>query len=189
MKAQKPSEPVLFLKPPSSLIGDSEAILIPEGIGRVDHEVELALLIGKGGRRISVSRALEHVGWAAVFNDITARDMQSEAKRSGMPWTLSKGIDTFSPISPPVPIGEVPELHGLDIKLSVNGLRRQSGNTSQMIFPPEEIIAYISKWMTLEKGDIIATGTPEGVGPIFPGDVVEARIEGIGKITNPVRSP
>ncbi len=188
MKANEPSEPVLFLKPPSSMIGDGETIVIPEGIGRVDHEVELALMIAKGGRRIEVSRSLEHVGWVAVFNDVTARDMQSEAKRSGMPWTLSKGIDTFSPISFPVPIGEVPDIHDLGIELSVNGARRQSGNTSEMIFAPEEIIAYISRWMTLEEGDIIATGTPEGVGPMVPGDTVEARIEGVGKTTNPVRS-
>lgn len=188
MKADVPSEPVLFLKPPSSLIGNGEPILLPKDIGRVDHEAELAVIIGKGGKGIRAEDALGHVGQLSVFNDVTGRDMQSAAKAKGLPWTLSKGIDTFSPMSDPRPSGEVDDLQGLDIELRVNGVARQRGNTSEMIFGVAELIAYISRWMKIEEGDIIATGTPEGVGPIRPGDTVEIEISEVGRLSNPVRS-
>jgi 2-keto-4-pentenoate hydratase/2-oxohepta-3-ene-1,7-dioic acid hydratase in catechol pathway len=188
MKADEPSEPVLFLKPPSSLIRNGGPILLPKDIGRVDHEAELALIIGKGGKGIRVEDALGHIGQLAVFNDVTARDMQSTAKAKGLPWALSKGIDTFSPMSDPRPSGEVDDLQDLDIELRVNGVTRQRGDTSQMIFGVPELIAYISRWMRLDEGDIIATGTPEGVGPIRPGDMVEIDISEVGRLSNPVRS-
>jgi acylpyruvate hydrolase len=188
LKGVEPSEPVLFLKPSSALIGDGEAISIPEGIGRVDHEVELALIVGKPGSGISARDALSHISSVAVFNDVTARDMQSKHRKAGLPWSLSKGMDTFAPMSRPVPIGQAGDLHNLQLELKVNGEVRQSGSTEEMIFPVEELVSYISRWMRLEEGDIIATGTPSGVSPIVPGDVIEARIGPVGSLRNPVRA-
>jgi acylpyruvate hydrolase len=188
LKSEVPSEPVIFLKPMSSLIGNDEAILIPEGVGRVDHEVELALIIGKTGKSIPKERAMEHVSAVAVFNDVTARDIQSAYRKAGLPWSLSKGMDTFAPMSEPRPLASSHDIHDLEISCRVNGQVRQHGRTSMMIYTPEELIAFISKWMTLEEGDIIATGTPSGVGPIVPGDLIEMRIEGVGTLTNPVRT-
>jgi acylpyruvate hydrolase len=188
LKGEVPSEPVIFLKPTSSLIGNGEAILVPEGVGRVDHEVELALIIGRTGKNIPKERAMEHVSEVAVFNDVTARDIQSAYRKAGLPWSLSKGMDTFAPMSEPKPLSSAHDLHDLEISCRVNGKVRQQGRTSMMIYTPEELIAFISKWMALEEGDIIATGTPSGVGPIVPGDLVEMRIEGVGTLTNPVRT-
>ena len=187
MRSDEPAEPVLFLKPPTALISDGEAILIPEGIGMVHHEVELALIVGKGGKDIAEKDALSHVSHVAVFNDVTARDMQSAARKAGLPWSLAKGMDTFAPLGEMVPIGSAPDIHSLDLELRVNGETRQRGNTSQMIFAPERLVAYISKFMTLETGDVIATGTPSGVGALRPGDVVEASVQGVGTLRNPVR--
>jgi acylpyruvate hydrolase len=186
LKGEEPKEPVIFLKPSSALIADGEVIQVPEGIGRVDHEVELALVMGTKGKDIPVERALDHVMAVAVFNDITARDVQSTYRKAGLPWALSKGMDTFAPMSTPVPLDRVGGLGHLDLELRVNGELRQKGNTEQMIFSPEELIAFISHFMRLEPGDIIATGTPSGVGPIRPGDLVEASIVGVGSLRNPV---
>ncbi|HEY3420539.1 MAG TPA: fumarylacetoacetate hydrolase family protein [Methanomassiliicoccales archaeon] len=188
LKNEVPSEPVIFLKPMSSRIGNEEAILIPGGVGRVDHEVELALVIGRTGRDIPKERAMDHVSGLAVFNDVTARDVQNAYRKAGLPWTLSKGMDTFAPMSEPKPLPATHGIHDLEISCRVNGKVRQQGNTSMMIYTPEELIAFISKWMTLEEGDVIATGTPSGVGPIVPGDLIEMRIEGVGTLTNPVRA-
>ncbi|MCX6651625.1 MAG: fumarylacetoacetate hydrolase family protein [Methanomassiliicoccales archaeon] len=188
MSSEEPAEPVLFLKPCTSLIEDGKAILIPPGIGTVHHEVELALIIGRPGKDITPKRALQHVRSVAVFNDVTARDVQSTARKAGLPWALSKGMDTFAPMSDPVPLREVGDLHVLELELRVNDELRQKGNTSQMIFPPEQLISYISRYMTLERGDIIATGTPSGVGPLRPGDQVVATISGVGTMANPVRA-
>ncbi|HNU35943.1 MAG TPA: fumarylacetoacetate hydrolase family protein [Methanomassiliicoccales archaeon] len=188
MRSDEPAEPVLFLKPSTSLIGDGEAILIPRGVGTVHHEVELALMVGKGGRDIAEDCAMSHISHAAVFNDVTARDVQSAARKAGLPWALAKGMDTFAPLGEPVPLDRVPDLHSLDLELRVNGELRQKGNTAQMIFPPERLISYISRYMTLEPGDVIATGTPSGVGPLIPGDVVEAAVHGVGTLRNPVRA-
>jgi len=187
MRSDEPAEPVLFLKPSTSLISDGEAILIPEGIGTVHHEVELALIVGKGGRNIAEKDALSHISQVSVFNDVTARDVQSAARKAGLPWALAKGMDTFAPLGERVPLDRVPDIHSLDLELRVNGELRQKGNTAQMIFPPERLIAHISRFMTLEPGDIIATGTPSGVGPLRPGDVVEATVHGVGTLRNPVR--
>lgn len=187
MSSEEPAEPVLFLKPSTSLIGDGDPIIIPPGIGAVHHEVELALLIGRPGKNILVEGALEHVKHVAVFNDVTARDVQTAARKAGLPWALAKGMDTFAPLGEPVPLRDVDDLHGLELELRVNGELRQKGNTAQMIFPPEELIAYISRYMTLERGDIIATGTPSGVGPLLPGDTVEATISSVGRLSNTVR--
>lgn len=187
MRSDEPTEPVLFLKPSTALISDGQAILIPEGIGTVHHEVELALIVGKGGKDITERDALSHISHVSVLNDVTARDVQSAARKAGLPWALAKGMDTFAPLGEHVPLDRVPDIHSLDLQLRVNGELRQKGNTAQMIFPPERLISYISRFMTLEPGDVIATGTPSGVGPLRPGDVVEATVQGVGRLTNPVR--
>jgi 2-keto-4-pentenoate hydratase/2-oxohepta-3-ene-1,7-dioic acid hydratase in catechol pathway len=188
MRSEEPTEPVLFLKPSTSLVGDGEAIIIPTGIGMVHHEVELALIIGRRGKNIPAGKALQHVRSVAVFNDVTARDMQTVARKAGLPWALAKGMDTFAPMSEPVPIDSVGDLSKLELELRVNDELRQKGSTSQMIFPSEQLISYISRFMTLQRGDIIATGTPSGVGPLVPGDEVTAMIPGVGTLRSPVRA-
>jgi acylpyruvate hydrolase len=186
MRSAEPEEPMLFLKPSSAIIGDGEDIEAGP-VGRVDHEVELALIIGRTARKVSEDEALSYVSHLAVFNDITAREMQAKARKAGNPWTLAKGMDTFAPMSRPVPIDRVKDVHDLDLELRVNGEVRQKGNTGDMIFGPEALVSYISRFMTLEPGDIIATGTPEGVSPLNDGDRVEASIPGVGMVRNTFR--
>jgi len=182
MRSEVPREPIIFLKPPSSLIGPEEKIILPEKSKNVHHEVELAVVIGKRAKNVGVEDAMDYVLGYTILLDITARDLQDEAKRKGLPWSLAKGFDTFAPIGPRVAaVGEI-EPHNLEIGLKINGKVRQRGNTSDMIFKIPEIISYISSIMTLEPGDIIATGTPEGVGKIEHGDVIDAWIEGIGTL-------
>jgi 2-keto-4-pentenoate hydratase/2-oxohepta-3-ene-1,7-dioic acid hydratase in catechol pathway len=187
LKSEVPQEPVLFLKPSTALIGDGDTIIVPPHLGRVDYEVELAVIIGKKCKQIPATKALSYVGSVAVFNDVTARDVQSVARKVGLPWSLAKGMDTFAPMSATIPLTKVKDLQDLHLELKLNGKIRQDGNTSMMIFPVEEIISYASKYMTLEAGDIIATGTPEGVGSIKDGDVLEAKIDGVGKMRNSVK--
>jgi acylpyruvate hydrolase len=183
MHSEPPKEPIIFLKPASALIGDGEVIEAGD-VGRVDHEVELALIIGRTAKRVTESEALGFVSHLAVFNDVTARDLQGEARKVGNPWSLAKGMDTFGPLSEPVPIARVEDIHDIDLELRVNGQVRQKGNTSDMIFPPERLIAYISHFMTLEVGDIIATGTPEGVSPLEDDDMIVAKAVGVGTVRN-----
>ncbi|AIF68520.1 acylpyruvase [Palaeococcus pacificus DY20341] len=181
-----PQEPVIFLKPPSSLIGPDKTIILPRKSKEVHHEVELAVIIGKRGKNIPKTKAMDYVLGYTVFMDITARDLQWEAKKKGLPWTLAKGFDTFAPIGPRIVDKREIDVSDLEIGLKVNGEVRQLSRTSKMIFKIDEIISYVSSIMTLEKGDIIATGTPEGVGPLRHGDVVEAWIEGIGVLKEEV---
>ena len=185
LESELPKVPTVFLKPSSCIIGDGDTIVIPDGVTNVQHEVELALVFGKRAKNVSEAEALSYASHLAVFNDVSARDMQKEARASGNSWDLSKGMDTFGPMSEPVPIGEI-DVQNLDLILTVNGELRQSGNTSDMIFPVPFLISYISRYMALEEGDILITGTPEGVSEIRPGDVVCAKVEGIGLVTNPV---
>ena len=177
---------MLFLKPSSALLGDGGTIEAGD-VGRVDHEVELALIIGRTMRRVPIHEALDGVSHLAVFNDVTARDVQTAARRAGSPWTLAKGMDTFAPMSHPVPLSAVQDVHDLDLVLKVNGEVRQKGNTADMIFGPEQLISYITQYMTLEEGDIIATGTPEGVSALQDGDRVMASIPGVGHVENTFR--
>lgn len=186
LKSEVPTEPVVFLKPSSALTGSDEPILLPPGLGRIDYEGELAVIIGKSARRVTSKTALRHVEAAAVFNDVTARDVQSKARKAGLPWSLAKGMDTFAPLSAPKPLEEVGDLRALRVQTRLNGDLRQDGRTADMIFPVEELVAYISQYMTLEPGDVIATGTPEGVGPLMDGDRIEITIPGVGKLSNPV---
>ncbi len=187
MNVAPPKWPLFFLKSTSSLIRDGESIVIPPQSSNVHHEVELAVIIGKGGKNITSARAFDHVLGYAVFNDVTARDLQEKAKEKGLPWTLCKGFDTFGPISDVALKEDIPDPHDLSLKLWVNGELKQSSNTSRLIFKIPHVIEYLSSVITLNKGDIIATGTPSGVSAIKAGDVVVAEIERVGKLTNPVR--
>jgi len=181
-----PKEPVIFLKPPSALIGPDQTIILPRRSNRVDHEVELAVIIGKRGKNIPREKAMDYILGYTILMDITARDLQWEAKKKGLPWTVAKGFDTFAPIGPRVVDKREINVDDLEIGLKVNGEVRQLSRTSKMIFKIDEIIEYVSSIMTLEKGDIIATGTPEGVGALRHGDVLEAWIEKIGTLREDV---
>ncbi len=180
-------EPDFFLKPPTTIIRDGEDIIIPKESKDVHHEVELAVIIGKDGRFIPKEHAMEHVLGYSILIDVTARDIQAKAKKQGRPWSIAKGYDTFAPMSNIVSKSEISDPHELDIWLKVNGETRQSSNTRMLIFKVPEIIAYISNVMSLEMGDIIATGTPEGVSRIFAGDRIEAGIQGLGNLRVGVR--
>jgi len=181
--ADVPTEPLLFLKPPSSVIAPGAEIVLPELSSQVEHECELALVIGRRSRAVSEERAWEQVLGITCGNDVTARDLQ----RADSQWTRGKGFDTFCPLGPWIVtgIGEN-EVAKLEVSCSVNGERRQRANTEQMVFSPAFLIAYITQVMTLEPGDVIMTGTPSGVGPLHSGDQITVEVERIGKLTNPV---
>ena len=182
-----PPEPIIFAKLPSSLLPPNGVIRIPRGVGRVDHEIELAVVIGKSGKRISQAEAMKHVAGYTVLNDVTARAMQIKDIEEKKPWMRSKSFDTFCPLGPfLVPADEIPDPHQLEIKLSVNGEIRQHANTSEMAYQIPQIIEYISQYITLNAGDIIATGTPAGVSELKPGDVVRGEIANIGVLENTV---
>jgi 5-carboxymethyl-2-hydroxymuconate isomerase len=174
--------PVVFLKPATAIVHDGGTVRVPSGLGEVHHEVELVVVVGKEGRAISEADAMEHVLGYAVGLDMTLRELQAEAKRKGEPWTIAKGFDSSAPVSPFVPRNEVGDGSGLTITLDVNGKRRQEGNTSMMLHPVAALVASVSRFLTLEVGDLLFTGTPSGVGPVVPGDVLEARIEKIGTL-------
>jgi 2-keto-4-pentenoate hydratase/2-oxohepta-3-ene-1,7-dioic acid hydratase in catechol pathway len=180
MGKELPAQPLMFLKPVSSLIGPGQAIELPPGYTRIDYEAELGVVIGARVRRVSPARALDSVAGFTCLNDVTVRDLQA---RDGQ-WTRAKGFDTFCPIGPRVVGGVDPS--NLRIVSRVNGETRQDSQTSDLIFSVPEIIAFVSNVMTLEPGDIIATGTPSGVGPLTPGDRVEVEIEDVGVLANPV---
>ena len=181
-----PKEPIVFLKPSSCLIGDGDEIVIPEGVTNVQYEGELALIFGKTGKNIKREDALSYVSHVAAFNDVTARDMQTASRAEGNPWSLAKGMDTFGALSELVKLRDI-DIADLDVQLTLNGEMKQNGNTSMMIFPIDVLIEFVSKYMTIEKGDIMATGTPQGIGEMKPGDTVCVSIEGVGRVTNVVR--
>jgi 2-keto-4-pentenoate hydratase/2-oxohepta-3-ene-1,7-dioic acid hydratase in catechol pathway len=176
--AEIPTTPLLFLKPPSSVIGPEQTIYLPPQSQQVDHEAELVVVIGKQGRWIQPSEAANYIYGYTVGNDVTARDLQ---RKDGQ-WTRSKGFDTFCPLGPWVETEFTPV--DAMITCHVNGELRQMASTRDMIFHIDQLIAFISSIMTLEVGDIIMTGTPAGISPLHAGDVVEAAIDGIGKLRN-----
>ncbi|XP_057672927.1 acylpyruvase FAHD1, mitochondrial [Corythoichthys intestinalis] len=178
-----PAEPLLFLKPPSAYVREGSPILVPFYSGQLHHEVELGVVIGKGGSAIPRSAAMEHVAGYALCLDMTARDVQDECKSKGLPWTLAKAFDTSCPVSEFVPKERIPEPGDVRLWLKVNDQLRQSGSTSQMIFPIPYLISYISDFITLEEGDLILTGTPEGVSAVRKHDRLQAGIEGIVTMT------
>lgn len=181
LKNALPKEPFFFLKPTTSYLPSGGIIEIPRGI-TAHHEVELGLVIGKGGRDISEANADEHVAGYALAIDMTARNLQEEVKRKGLPWSAVKGFDTFTPISSYIPRSKVADPHNLNLWLKINGQTKQSGNTSDMIFRIPRLIQHISSIMTLEEGDLVLTGTPAGVGPVAAGDKVEGAL--IDPVTN-----
>jgi 2-keto-4-pentenoate hydratase/2-oxohepta-3-ene-1,7-dioic acid hydratase in catechol pathway len=178
-----PPEPVLFLKPPSAIVGDGATITPPSDAGAVHHEVELVVVVGRPGRAIAAGGALDYVLGYAVGLDLTLREMQTEAKRRGDPWCVSKGFDGAAPVSAFVARDEVGDGRGLELRLAVNGELRQRGNTSDMLLDVAALVAHASRFMTLERGDLLFTGTPAGVGPIACGDTLEATIERVGTLT------
>lgn len=177
-----PAEPLIFMKPPSSLIASGDDIVYPAASQRVDYEGELGVIIGRRCRNVSRGDAMEHVLGYTCVNDVTARDLQ---KKDGQ-WTRGKGFDTFCAVGPVMVSKEELSLENLRLKTTVDGAVKQDGAVRDMLFPVDVIISYVSGFMTLEPGDLIATGTPPGVGPMQPGSTVLVEIEGIGVLRNTV---
>jgi len=186
-----PEVPMVFAKYNNTLVGSGESILLPRVTQRVDYEAELAVIIGKRGRSIAEAEAMDYVAGYSIFNDISARDYQMRTSQ----WTIGKTFDTFGPFGPAlVTADEIADPHALALRLSIDGEVLQDSNTRELIFSIPRLIAYLSSVMTLEPGDVIATGTPAGVGftrqpPRFlrPGETVRVEIEGIGVLENPVK--
>lgn len=176
MGAEAPSEPIVFLKPTTALIDVGEPIVLPGFSLDIHHEVEMVVLLGREGRDIATSEAMELVVGYGVGLDLTARDVQAKAKSKGLPWAVAKGFDGSAPVSRFIRAAEVPDPQQLELSLLLNGVVRQSASTSEMIFRVDETIAWLSTIFTLMPGDLIFTGTPEGVGPIAPGDEIEIRL-------------
>jgi len=176
-----PKEPLLFLKPPSSVVHEREAIKLPRASSKVEHEGEIGVIVGKRLSWVSEEDAARGIRGIIAVNDVTARDLQ---KTDGQ-WTRAKGFDTFCPLGEES--SELPDLDSLTVVTRVNGVERQRGKSSEMVFSIPSLLAYISRIMTLEPGDLVATGTPSGVGPLVSGDVVEIEIPGVSRVTNPVQ--
>lgn len=176
-----PEQPLLFLKPPTAVVGPEEPVLYPAGVGRVDYEAELAVVIRDRTKAASPEEAAAHILGYTCLNDVTARDLQVK----DVQWTRSKSYDTFAPLGPWIETELDPG--DLAIKLTVNGVLKQNSSTRFMIFKVPQLVSFISQVMTLVPGDVIATGTPPGIGPVKPGDVMTVTIAGIGSLTNPVK--
>jgi len=177
-----PTEPIIFLKPSTSVIGPGAPIPIPEGVGRVDYEAELGVVIGRRTHRASAEEAAANILGFTCGNDVTARDLQTVDGQ----WSRAKGFDGFCPVGPWVATDVDPS--DLLLECYVNGERKQSARTSEMLFDPFELVSFASQVMTLVPGDVVLTGTPGGIGPLHCGDTVEVRIEGVGSLVNPVCS-
>jgi 2-keto-4-pentenoate hydratase/2-oxohepta-3-ene-1,7-dioic acid hydratase in catechol pathway len=191
--AELPAQPIFFLKSNNTICGPGEVIVLPPNSRQVDYEAEFAVVIGQGGRRIPEEKAYEHIAGYTILNDVSARDMQAQDKQ----WFRGKSCDTFAPTGPwIVTRDEIPDPHNLRISLMLNGQTMQDSNTNNMIFKVPYLVSYLSQSLTLEPGDLISTGTPEGVGahrtpPVFlrPGDTVSITVERIGTLTNPIVGP
>ncbi len=183
VKKPLPTEPLLFLKPSTAVIGPGEPIFIPSGAGRVDHEAEMGVVIGAQAWHVREQDAAGYVFGITCVNDVTARELQAK----DIQYTRAKGFDTFAPIGPCIAT-DLPydSADGLAVEGWVNGTRRQASSTRELIFPVAKLIAFISSIMTLLPGDIITTGTPSGIGPLAAGDRVTIKVEGVGELTNPV---
>ncbi|HEY3112721.1 MAG TPA: fumarylacetoacetate hydrolase family protein [Gemmatimonadaceae bacterium] len=176
-----PTEPLIFLKPPSSVVWEGEPIVLPNVSSRVEHEGEIGVVVGKTLTRVSEKDAARGIRSIVAVNDVTARDLQ---KTDGQ-WTRAKGFDTFCPLGEES--SQLPDLDSLTVVTLVNGVERQRGKSSEMVFSIPSLLAYISRIMTLEPGDLVATGTPSGVGQLAAGDVVEVEIPGVSRVSNPVQ--
>ena len=188
MGSAVPQSPIWFWKPDSAIVGDGDAIELPPGIGPVHHEVELAVRIGRRLRRAAAAECLAAVDAVTVANDLTARDLQEQAKRAGLPWAQAKGYDTFLPLGAWAAwdARSGPDLQALRLRLAVDGQVRQEGSTADMVFPVARLLEHASSWTTLEPGDILLTGTPDGVGPLQPGQAVTCELEGLARLRNQV---
>jgi 2-keto-4-pentenoate hydratase/2-oxohepta-3-ene-1,7-dioic acid hydratase in catechol pathway len=175
-----PAEPLMFIKPSTAVIGPGEPIRLPRGVGEIHYESELAVVIRRTASNVPAADASRYVLGLTCLNDVTARELQ----RKDIQYTRAKGFDTFAPIGPCIAAGL--DASSLAIEGWVNGERKQSSNTNQLIFPVERLVEFVSHVMTLHPGDIITTGTPSGVGPLKAGDRVMVKIEGIGALSNPV---
>mgnify|MGYP000853767897 FL=1 len=176
MNFEVPQSPVIFLKPSTAILPNEGTVVLPQISKNVQHEVELVVLIGKTGKNIPLKLARNYVAGCGVGLDMTMRDLQLEAKQKGLPWALAKGFDTSAPVSEFVPIEEIPDIKELILELTVNGELRQKGFVKDMIFSVEELIAYISRFITIEEGDLLFTGTPPGVASVKPNDTAQARL-------------
>jgi 2-keto-4-pentenoate hydratase/2-oxohepta-3-ene-1,7-dioic acid hydratase in catechol pathway len=180
MKKALPAEPLLFMKPSTAVLNPGDPIKLPPGVGRVDYEAELAVVIGRRARRVASAHAWDYILGLTCLNDVTARDLQTK----DVQYTRAKGFDTFAPMGPCVATG----LNGdpRAVEGWVNSERRQASTTGQLIFSIEQLVEFITSVMTLEPGDVISTGTPSGVGSLKAGDVVTVKVEGVGELRNPV---
>jgi 2-keto-4-pentenoate hydratase/2-oxohepta-3-ene-1,7-dioic acid hydratase in catechol pathway len=175
---ERPDEPVIFTKPDTALIRNNAPFYYPEFSKDIHHEVELVLKISKEGKNIEEEFAAKYIDSIGVGIDFTARDLQQKAKTKGLPWDIAKGFNGSAPLADKfIPVADFKNLADINFKLEVNGQLKQQGNTSLMLFPFDNIIAYLSKFFTLKTGDLIFTGTPSGVGPVVPGDKLSAYIE------------
>lgn len=181
MGGEVPSEPLIFLKAPSSLIADGQPIVLPPVSDEVDYEGEIGVVIGTRAKNVPAAEAWAHISAVVPVNDVTARDLQ----RRDSQWSRAKGFDTFCPVGTPVPVANV-DIGALRVTTRVNGEVRQEAPASDMAFDIPFIIEYISSIMTLEPGDLVATGTPDGIGTLAAGDTVEVEVHGVGTVSNPV---
>ncbi len=187
--SKPPTAPVYFGKVADCIIGPNDTIHMPRDFGRVDPEIELAVVIGKPGFQVKQDQAMDLVAGYTILNDVTARDLQTKAKDTGHPWFASKNYATFCPLGPAITLKEyVHDPHDLEMVLAVNGEVRQEENTKQMIFSIPVLIETLSHQLPLRPGDIIATGTPHGISPLADGDVLELSIQGLGTLKNTVRA-
>ena len=180
MNKPLPREPLIFLKPSTAVIGPGEAITLPPGIGRVDYESELGIVIGRRASHVAAADAAAYILGLTCVNDVTARELQ----RLDVQYTRAKGFDTFAPLGPAVAVGVDPK--ALDVQGWLNGERRQASNTRELIFDIGHLVEFVTSVMTLLPGDVISTGTPSGVGPLAAGDRIEIRIPGVGELKNEV---
>lgn len=174
---ERPEEPVIFLKPDTALLKNNAPFYYPEFSQDVHFEVEIVLRISREGKNIAEKFAHKYYDQLGIGIDFTARDLQAKAKQKGLPWALAKGFNGSAPVSEMLPVSNFPDLQNITFALEVNGEPRQQGNTKQMIFSFDYQVAYLSQFFTLKKGDLIFTGTPEGVGPVKVGDRLTASIE------------
>jgi 5-carboxymethyl-2-hydroxymuconate isomerase len=182
LKSIKSKDPLIFMKPSTSILLEGKSILIPDFSNEVHHETELALLIGTGGKNIKPGEWKKYVVGLGVALDLTLRDVQNEAKKNGHPWTICKGFDGSCPLSTFTSLKNVTDIQKLKIQLFINNQLKQEGFTKDMIWSVDELLVYISKIFTLEPGDIILTGTPEGVGKLNSGDQLRAEISEVGSM-------
>jgi 2-keto-4-pentenoate hydratase/2-oxohepta-3-ene-1,7-dioic acid hydratase in catechol pathway len=179
MNKKLPAEPLVFLKPFSAVIGPEDAIKLPSWAGRIEHEAEMAVVIKKRASQVKAADAMDYVLGVTCLNDVTARELQAK----DVQYSRAKGFDTFAPIGPCIAVGLDPS--ALEVEGWVNGDRRHKSNTRELIFPVPYLVEHVTRFMTLNPGDIITTGTPSGVGPLTPGDRMMVKVEGVGALSNP----